>query len=68
MTTLTKQQLITEAQAIYEGCAPDMGEFDLEMAADFVAGHMYDDDFVAGREPIEGGYYQIALEALKDYF
>ena len=65
MATLNKQQLITEAQAIYEGIAHDMGEFDLSMAASMVADRMYDELGAAG---CEYDYYDIAIQALKNYF
>ena len=63
MVTLTKQQLMTKAQAIYEGIAPDVDGWDLGDAASMVADRMYDEF-----GPIEGGYYSIAKEALRYYF
>lgn len=65
MTTLTKFQLITEAQVIYEGIAPDMIGFDYNDAAGMVADRLYDELGAAG---CQYDYHEIALEALKHYF
>lgn len=63
---MTKSQLLTEAQAIYEGIAPDLvgwaGHGDAAMV---VADRMYDE---LGASGCEYDYFEIALEALKGYF
>lgn len=61
---LDRKELIVEAQVIYEGCAPDMVEFELEDAAAFVADQLWFDN--NGNADVD--FYGIALEALKGYF
>lgn len=50
------------AVSIYRGCAPDMGDHDLDGAVDFVADSLYD-RFGSGFD-----YRAIAKEALQPYF
>lgn len=61
---LDRKELIVEAQVIYEGCAHDMVEFELEDAAGFVADQLWVDH--NGNADVD--FYGIALEALKGYF
>lgn len=62
---MTRKELIVKARNIYEGCALDMveAEMDWQMSAEFVADRLYDNNSKSDYD-----YYQIALEALKDYF
>jgi hypothetical protein len=70
---MDKAQLISEAQIIYEGIAPDLiasyeavgEEVGLGDAASMVADRMYDEFGAAG---CAYDYREIALEALKGYF
>jgi hypothetical protein len=50
------------AVSVYRGCAPDMGEHDLDAAVDFVADNLHD-RFGSGFD-----YRAIAKEALQPYF
>lgn len=63
------EELITLMKAaavnIYVGCAPDMGEHDLDGAVDFVADCLYD-KFGGGNDC--RNCRSIAREALKPYF
>lgn len=56
------EELKRAAVNIYRGCAPDMGEHDLEDAVFFVADRLHD-EFGPGNN-----YLKIAEEALRPYF
>jgi hypothetical protein len=63
MSDMTKEAIRERAINIFEQCAPDMGDWDLEESADFVADRLYDE---FGKSPFL--YKELAVEALKPYF